>query len=140
MNAWPPTLEDAIRDKLTVILKAAADLGTEARSAEAEDRFRTSASAGAYRYVDQLRTGLERKELAASGEMLAEVSLVANAVHCAGWLSEAFFTGAGPTVRAGLRRLVNQGFFLFYGKVPGRYVACYRLVDPLAPAPSPDMS
>lgn len=137
MNAWPPTLEDEIHYKLASLLKAAAILRSEARAAEgAEARFRAAATAGAYRYADQLRAALEREEITAGRQLLDEVSLVANAAHCAGWLSASGLYGD----QAALKRLVDRGFFRFYEKVPGVYVACYRLVDPSASAPSSDMS
>lgn len=92
------------------------------REREADAKiYMALAERGAQAYLEHL------EHLIATGQVdqldVDQARLVATAVSCAGWLGA---TIESPT--AAVRALVNEGYFEFFPAVPGRWLACYRLV------------
>lgn len=122
--SWPDTIEQAAGRILERIERGAELLSVEPdhyTEDEEQTAFRLAAYAGARAYAEYLRQAIEGGSV--TDALLAQAELVETGAQCAGWLS------ASGVVRApAMQDLVRQGFFVYHPAVPGRYVACYRLV------------
>lgn len=126
--SFPDTIEQQADRVLERVRRGGDVMAAEAREVgeDVERRdFRLAAEHGARRYAEFLAGELEAGNL--NNRLLREATLVAQATGLAGWLSGAALTGED---RDAMRNLVAQGFFEYYPRVPGEWVACYRLVAP----------
>jgi hypothetical protein len=126
--AYPDTQNSAAARILARILRGGDVMAEEALEVgeDAERRrFRLAAEQGARAYASLLETKIEDHTVTNLTLRMAE--LVARATESAGWLSTSAANGDGQEA---MRYLVAQGFFAHYDAVPGKRVACYRLVAP----------
>lgn len=127
-QTYPDTLEQAAA-RYTARCLAAAD-GLDAETNALDDNpeaqaYRRAAAATARAYGEQWARRIDAGEPVTLDDVAA-VELVARAAEMSGWLS------AGPiddnVERVDVaRQLVDAGVFVRQAKVPGKFVACYRL-------------
>jgi hypothetical protein len=101
---------------------------------DAEHRkFRLAAAAGARAYAVVLRHEIEQGRITEFEQgritelMLDKAELVATSATYAGWLTP---SGSAHYREQARKELISSGVFVFHPAVPGRYVACDRLVTP----------
>jgi hypothetical protein len=114
-------LLERIRENITILAEEAATLDDD----EERRGFLLDAEGGARRYADDLQADIEGGRT--DERALRKAALVALAAGCAGWLTASGMSGDNQPL---MRALTEEGVFAFYPAVPGRWVACYRLVVP----------
>jgi hypothetical protein len=131
MREFPDTLEQAARRIQERIVAAADELEADAAGI-GDDReretFHLDAAAGARAYAQRLDKALG-DEGPVTERTLVEAELVARAADYAGWTT-ASAVRAIPSDEAAMNNLVDEGVFGYFPQVPGKWVACYRLMAP----------
>lgn len=124
--AYPDTAVREAQRLLERIQRGPVTMAADAPPGENREH-RLAAAAGAYAYADRLASDIERGRV--DEPYLRRAALVARAAECAGWLSADPVRDDRQT-DASMGSLIDVGVFAFHPAVPGKYVACYRLVAP----------
>jgi hypothetical protein len=134
-QTWPDTTEQALRRCLKELQRGLEHLKSYLPESDDDERreFRRAAVAGAESYIDYLTQRIQRDRV--SYIELEKAELVSKAAYGVGWVSASAIDGL-PTSATAMQGLIRAGVFAFYPQVPGRWIACYRLIDPEAADPS----
>lgn len=126
-RSYPDTLRAAASRIHARILAAADNLPVEAppllEEGDEQRIYREAAERGARAYAELLQEIID--DGAVTNAHLEQAELVATAAECAGWIG---VNGAVTGRETAMRLLIAGGYFALYDAVPGRYMACYRLV------------
>lgn len=123
---YPDTLQAAAGRIHERILRAADGLFVEPLHDEEDGEQRgrrEAAERGARAYAELLQEIID--DGAVTNAHLEQAELVATAAECAGWIG---VNGAVTGRETAMRQLIAGGYFAFCPAVPGRHLACYRLV------------
>lgn len=126
---YPDTFVQAAGRMLQRIERGGNQLASPPTHFEEDDEqrdFRLAAQAGAVAYAQMLAKKIDDGWMITDLD-LQKAELVAITTECAGWITP---TGAPFSREEAIKELVAGGFLVLHPKVPGRYVACYRLQAP----------
>jgi hypothetical protein len=115
---------DELRRATSELLTSTADISDDAELL----KFHLDAAAGAAAYGERVQDKLNRGDDITEAD-LYEADMVARAAAYGGWITASTVAGS-PSIEAIATTLIEEGVFAYFPQVPGKWVACYRILAP----------